>query len=131
MTYESLYATLDIDEEAIVLKSNMKTILKTHDEINEFCLRLENDHSELNIHRELYKFRLWQQNNSIVIESIYQEFQEDPINTLSNLFCETIVDVHIEQMNKYRVNFSDMLDMWRENKGIRFGSVLSRLAIIC
>ncbi|WP_340032534.1 hypothetical protein NSQ20_11760 [Paenibacillus sp. FSL K6-1122] len=130
MTYESLYAALDINQKAIILKSNMKTILKTQDEIDEFYLRLKNDFSELNIHRELYKFRLEQQRNSSVIEIIYQEFQENPVKTLSDLFNETIVETHVKQMYKYKVNFGDMLEIRRKNKGIRFGDALSRLAII-
>ncbi|PYE51598.1 hypothetical protein HUB98_06165 [Paenibacillus barcinonensis] len=128
MTIESLFDLLEISEKATILKSNILTILKTHEVIDEFYLRLDDDYSELNIHRVLYQFRKLYQSNSIVTDTIYQEFQENPVKTLSDLFNESITASHVEQMKLYGVIFSDLFILWSENKTIRFGVVLGILA---
>ncbi|WP_336761532.1 hypothetical protein [Paenibacillus sp. USHLN196] len=128
MTIESLFDILEISEKATILKSNIRTILKTHEETDEFYLRLDNDYSELNIHRVLYQFRKLHQSNSIVTDTIYQEFQENPVKTLSDLFNESITDSHVQQMKQYGVIFGDLFNLWSENKTNRFGVVLGILA---
>lgn len=128
MTIESLFDFLEIDEDAIVLKENMKVILKTHDDINEFYLRLNNDHSKININRELYKYRLAQQSNSIVKEIIYQDLQENPVQVLMCTFNESIVDDIVEKLKLYNIEYSELLELRNRNVGIRLSELILRLA---
>ena len=128
MTIESLFDFLEIDEEAIVLKENMKVILKTHDDINEFYLRLNNDHSKININRELYNYRLAQQSNSIVKEIIYQDLQENPVQVLKCTFNESIVDDIVKKLKFYNIEYSELFELRKENMGIRLSESILRLA---
>nr|WP_145401526.1 hypothetical protein [Paenibacillus xylanexedens] len=118
----------EINEGATILNSNMYAILKTHERISEFYLCLDENMTDTDIHRKLYQIRKTHQSNSIAIAPTYQDFQENPVDTLKEMFNETITGHHVEQMKVYNVIFEHMYDVWIKDKTIRFGRVLGMLA---
>lgn len=118
----------EINEGALILNSNLQAILKTHDDIGEFYLCLDENNTDLDIHRKLYQIRKIHQCNSSVNVFTYQDFMTNPIDTLMSMFNEAITKYHIEQMFICNVRFDDMYAVWTEDKTIRFGRVLGMLA---
>ncbi|WP_145413347.1 hypothetical protein [Paenibacillus xylanexedens] len=118
----------EINEGATILNSNMYAILKTHERISEFYLLLDENITDKDIHRKLYQIRKTHQSNSIAIALTYQDFKENPVDTLKEMFNETITGHHIEQMEVYNVTFERMYNVWIKDKTIRFGRVLGMLA---
>ncbi|PZT57461.1 hypothetical protein [Paenibacillus silvae] len=118
----------ELNEGATILNSNIDAILKTHERINEFYLCLDENMTDTYIHRKLYQIRKTNQSNSIEIAPTYQDFKENPVETLKEIFNEAITGYHIEQMEIYNVTFERIYDIWIKDKTIRFGRVLGMLA---
>lgn len=132
MTIETLISTLAISKKTIVFVAQLKVILTTSDQINEYIERVQNytgygERGQI-LNKILFKMRKEQLQTDPMSKEIFLEmYLLNPLQALIIYFKEHIIPYQVERMKKWGVTVEQLVNLKQQDPTIRFEHALMTL----